>query len=316
MAQHQAPTVPKKFALRCSMLQAVGGGVGHVSRVQNCMGTKSPCPTPPQSTANHLQRLKTMQTVHSSAYWSSISAHFRFSSVLLTYRIAKWRNVSLFICRRPCVTMWPIRLTNAFSNCPLQQVYSIHGYLLVPLGLCFFFSPPEWVQQWTSQYNVTEKMPRQRRRSTNCPSTTEGHQNYRVLRHAAACSGMLQTLTNNPKNPVLLAQLCLRQQVTSAKHTQVQRESHSRPQQQQNQHNQHSLMHCDTQSTWHDSNQTYHFLNQLPQHFLVPRRCIKVAQDFVSFHVERDFAAAHFLKIGIVVKAQNQGLLSETINLK
>ena len=64
------------------------GGGGGVSLINGLP------PTPPQSAPNPLQSLNTMQTVHSSAYWSSISAHFRFLSVLLTRRTAEWRHVS------------------------------------------------------------------------------------------------------------------------------------------------------------------------------------------------------------------------------
>ena len=37
-------------------------------------------------------------------------AAFRFLSILLTYMIAKWRNVSLLILRQSCVRMCPNKL--------------------------------------------------------------------------------------------------------------------------------------------------------------------------------------------------------------
>ena len=50
-AHQQAPTVPKKILLRCSMLQhASSRWWGCRSHIQNCMGTKKLWPTPPQST--------------------------------------------------------------------------------------------------------------------------------------------------------------------------------------------------------------------------------------------------------------------------
>ena len=47
---------------------------------------------------------------HNSACFYCSSSDFRFLSILLTYMIAKWRNVSLLILRRPCVRMCPNKL--------------------------------------------------------------------------------------------------------------------------------------------------------------------------------------------------------------
>ena len=69
---------------------------------------------PDQNTVNNMPEppanVNTAESTHKWACFYSSSSYFRFLSTLLTYMIAKWRNVSLLILRRSCVRMCPNKL--------------------------------------------------------------------------------------------------------------------------------------------------------------------------------------------------------------
>ena len=85
--------------------------------------------------SRHPAKMNTTESFHGWSCCSPSSSYFRFLSILLTYMIAKCRNISLLILRRSCVGMCPNKL-KVLSNCLLQTVCGTPGCLLVPLGLC------------------------------------------------------------------------------------------------------------------------------------------------------------------------------------
>ena len=112
---------PTKFAALqhavacCGMLQAIGGDVGHVSRIALAPRTPAPLPKAPPTNYKDATQCKYCRF--------TISGQFRFSSVLLTYGITKWRNLSLFICRRSGIKK--CGPSDAFSKCPFNMTYRV-----------------------------------------------------------------------------------------------------------------------------------------------------------------------------------------------
>ena len=173
-----------RYSAACGiMLQAVGGG--------NLIFQKA------SKLANRYIKHKTMHLLtpckdgHNiiiswSNCYSSLS-HFRFLSILLTYMIAKWRNVSLLILRRSCVRMCPNKLkalstwhadrgwrtknTAIDDKIGKSGAFTSHQATLAEVvsgsgdgSSWVVLSPRQWVQQQTSEDKV--------KKTRACQSTT------------------------------------------------------------------------------------------------------------------------------------------------
>ena len=75
------------------------------------------------------------------------------------------------------------RYCSMFSSCHCKLSTVL---LLVSLFLLGVFSPPGWVQHWTSE-GTGREMLCQRRRSTNCRPTKQEHPILSVWQHVVAC---------------------------------------------------------------------------------------------------------------------------------
>ena len=91
--------------------------------MKNHRSTRNSCPTPPRCTPDHLQRLNTLETIHSSAYWSSFSACFSIL-FMLTYIKAQCVIIHMPAIMRQTVAITRMPLGISFSRDSIGKVRS------------------------------------------------------------------------------------------------------------------------------------------------------------------------------------------------